>query len=166
MRAALARLFDLFTGEGPAPTHRWWRRSVLLVRGLSLLAALLAMALVTRPVWRSRKAAPIPSDTSANDTPGVDVRFGLTESARRSLFSAMVEKEPENRRIAKERFGDWWRAEDDRAAFERDQVRTIAAKRKINITVAYLVLDEGIRKHWAGPGGTPLPATVPPLEKR
>ena len=56
--------------------------------------------------------------------------------------------------------------DDDRAAMERDLVREMAKRHDVNVTVAYLIVDEGIRLKWTVPGGTPLSATVSPLQMK
>jgi hypothetical protein len=113
----------------------------------------------TRRVWATRAPAPIAADRG-------DYRFDLDEAARRKLFSELVADEPEWRKKAREHFKEAWRAEDDRAAFERDHVRWLAGRRGVNVTVAYLVLDEGVRKRWPGPGGAPVDPNVVPLQKK
>jgi len=98
-----------------------------------------------------------------------DYRFRLPERTRREIFLEIAGAEQAERKRAIENHtwgGHLWSREDDRGHFERMQLRQIAARYKISLTQAYLVLDEGIRAQWPGPDGQPLPATTPPLNLR
>lgn len=161
MRRRIAQVFDVWVGDATLPDTPRVRQARFAVRALSLIAAVWLLLFVTKRVWNT----PAPSALGA-DPEGSDMRFGLTEAARKRLFSELVANEPEWRSKAHEHFKEAWRAEDDRAAFERDFVRDTASKRKLNVTVVYLVLDEGIRKRWPGPGGAPVEPTVIPLQQK
>ena len=155
----LARLFDLWSGEAAVADTPLVRRGVIALRiALVVLAAIAALS-ATRRVWSTKAPAPLAPDDG-------EVRFGLDEAARKKLFAELVADEPEWRKKAHEHFKEAWRADAARAAFERDHVRALAGKRRVNVTVAYLVLDEGVRKRWPGPGGAPVDPNVVPLQKK
>lgn len=161
MGRRIARMFDVWVGDAALPDTPAWQNARAALRAVSIAGAIVLLLVVTQRVWRT----PAPSALGA-DPEGSDMRFGLSEAARRRLFSEIVANEPEWRAKAHEHFKEAWRAEDDRAAFERDFVRDLAAKRRINVTVVYLVLDEGIRKRWPGPAGAPVEPTVVPLQQK
>lgn len=107
-----------------------------------------------------------PHPARLQDGPG-DVRYGLDLAARKAIFAEVAATEPHSREQGVAGFpGQPWSQEDHRAAFERDAVRSIAARRGLNLTQIYLVLDEGIRSQWPGPDGKPLRATSVPLDPR
>jgi hypothetical protein len=98
-----------------------------------------------------------------------DYRFRLPERTRREIFMQIAEAELVERARAIEQNtwnGQLWSREDDRGQYERMELRKLATRYKISLTQAYLVLDEGIRNHWPGPDGNPLPATTPALNMR
>jgi len=117
---------------------------------------------VTSALWATPRPAPVPPDD-----PATSARFGLTASDRREIFRELAAAEPGERASAERRFaGQAWSIDDDRASGEREAVLGVAARRKLNVTVVYLVLDEGIRNKWPGPDGKPLAAAVAPLNPR
>lgn len=162
MRERIAWLFDVWIGEASMPQSVRWRRASAAFRVVAMLGALIALLAVTHRVWSTPKPPPLAPDDAAH---GTGTRFGLAEAERRKLFGQIAAEEPEGRKKG-QRFKEAWRAEDDRAAYERELVRSLANQRHVNVSVAYLVLDEGIRKRWPGPGGTPLEPTVVPLQKK
>ena len=93
-------------------------------------------------------------------------RFGLSLEKRKVMFADIASHDAEWRKHAASRFNEAWRREDDRAAMERDHVRGMAGRYKVNVSVVYLVLDEGLRLKWTAPGGAPLPAAVVPLQQK
>jgi hypothetical protein len=98
-----------------------------------------------------------------------DYRFRLAEHTRRAIFAELATAElAERERAIKANswHGHLWSREDDRGHYERVAVRAVAAKYRVSLTQTYLVLDEGIRDHWPGPDGKPLPAITPPLAIR
>jgi len=98
-----------------------------------------------------------------------DYRFRLPERTRREIFTEIATGEiaERKRQVEVDKWhGHLWSREDDRGHFERVEFRTLAVKHKISLSQVYLILDEGIRNHWPGPDGQPLPATTPPLDLR
>lgn len=137
------------------------------VRSLWLLVQLASLVAVTP--WALRTISPItraPKPAALVDGPG-DVRYGMPLALRQEVFKELAAAEPHNRQSGAAGFpGQPWSQEDHRAAFERDVMRDVAARRKLNLTQVYLVLDEGIREKWPGPDGKPLMATTIPLDPR
>ena len=118
---------------------------------------------VTSPLLDAKPLPFIPSEEID------DYRFRLPERTRREIFMEIAVAEVAERKRAIEQNtwkGHIWSREDDRGHYERVQLRALAAKYKVSLTQMYLVLDEGLRNHWPGPDGTPLPATTPPLDMR
>lgn len=98
-----------------------------------------------------------------------DYKFRLPERTRREIFTEIATAEQAERTRAAEHdkwHGHLWSREDDRGHFERVEMRNLALRFKISLSQIYLILDEGIRDHWPGPDGVPLPATTPPLDLR
>lgn len=98
-----------------------------------------------------------------------DYRFRLPERTRREIFTEIAAAESGDRKRAIEQdrwHGHLWSREDDRGHLERTTFRQLAGKHDISLTQVYLILDEGLRGHWPGPDGQPLPATTPPLDLR
>jgi len=151
----------------------WWcgalplgeTRPVLAIRAAAaVIAAVFAAIVFARVTTRLWDAAPAPI---AADGPAEGVRFGLPESDRRAIFRELAAAEPGEIASAERRFGGQpWSIEDDRASGEHEAVTALATRRKINATVVYLILDEGIRAKWPGADGRPLRAAVAPLDPR
>ena len=135
---------------------------------LHVLASVIAIVVATRTainIVRPLFAAPRPPPLPTVEPPGI--RFGLTDADRHAIFDEIAAAEPRAREIGASAFaGLPWSIEDHRCAQERETVKSIAARRGINLSLVYLVLDEGIREHWIGPDGKPLRATSEPLVPR
>ena len=117
----------------------------------------------TAPLLDAKPPNPIPSEEIE------DYRFRLPERTRRELFLEMATAELADRRRAIEQDkwkGHLWSREDDRGHFERTTLRQMALTHRLSLSQLYLILDEGIRNHWPGADGSPLPATTPPLDPR
>jgi hypothetical protein len=155
-----------------ARASAWWladrrpssRHALLLaiaVHSLATLAGVVAVRSVVLPVLEARGPAEFPSDGTNG------VRFGLAETLRRDIFREIASAEPAARARGAQSFpGEPWSMEDHRAAFERDTARGIAQRRELSLSQIYLILDEGIRQRWPGPGGAPLSAQSYPLAPR
>ncbi|MBI2391823.1 MAG: hypothetical protein HYV09_19690 [Deltaproteobacteria bacterium] len=150
--------------------RRWALGEPIEGRRLRTAWLLLQLAsLVAVAPWALRTLSPItraPKPAVLVDGPG-DARYGMPLALRREVFKELAAAEPQNRQSGAAGFpGQPWSQEDHRAAFERDVMRDVAARRKLNLTQVYLVLDEGIRAKWPGPDGQPLIATTIPLDPR
>lgn len=121
------------------------------------------VGIVTAPLLEAKPLPFIPSEEIE------DYRFRLPERTRREIFGEIAVSEVADRQRAIEHDkwnGHLWSREDDRGHFERVELRAVAVRHKISLSQVYLILDEGIRNHWPGPDGNPLPATTPPLDPR
>lgn len=141
------------------------RARLALVGGAWLVAVsvgFVALVKTVRPIVSVRK----PPGVADQGPPGV--RFGMPENVRKDIFREIATAEPNARAQGIAGFPDQpWSQEDHRAAFERDTLRSIAARRGLALTQVYLVLDEGIREGWPGPDGKPLtPMTIPLVPRR
>lgn len=148
-------------GAKPASRISWLVRIAVLSFALVVLYKRTNVA--TAPLLNAKPLPFIPSEEIE------DYRFRLPERTRREIFTEIAEAELTERKRAVEHDkwrGHLWSREDDRGHFERVQFRTLATKYKISLTQVYLILDEGLRGHWPGPDGNPLPATSPPLDLR
>lgn len=118
---------------------------------------------VTSPLLDAKPLPFIPSEEIE------DYRFRLPERTRHEIFMEIAEAENAERKRAIDQNtwkGHLWSREDDRGHYERVQLRALGTRYKISLTQMYLILDEGIRNHWPGPDGKPLPATTPALDMR
>ena len=98
-----------------------------------------------------------------------DVRFGVPLAKRTEVWNAVAAGEPQARLEGTKGFPGpalAWSAEDHRGAFERKNVQAAATRFGLNLSVVYLILDEGIRQRWPGPDGEPLRPTTVPLHPR
>lgn len=148
---------------GSRPTSRvaWMVRVAVVSFALVVLWKRTHVA--TAPLLDAKPLPFIPSEEIE------DYRFRLPERTRREIFMEIAAAESEDRKRAVEHDkwkGHLWSREDDRGHFERVHMRLLATKYGISLTQMYLILDEGLRAHWPGPDGTPLPATSPPLDLR
>jgi hypothetical protein len=152
-------LFD-FAGR-PASKAAWLVRGAVIV--IALVALWIRVHAATAPILSAKPPPAIPTEEID------DYRFRIAEHTRREIFAELAAAELAERARAIQANswnGHLWSREDDRGHYERVAIRSAAAKHKISLSQAYLVLDEGIREHWAGPDGKPLPATTPPLNMR
>jgi len=138
-----------------------------IVRGAAIGVALFVLwrrvESATMPLLSAKPPAAIPTEEIE------DYKFRLPERTRREIFAELATAELAERARAIQANtwnGHLWSREDDRGHYERVAIRSVAAKHKISLSQAYLVLDEGIREAWPGPDGKPLPATTPPLNIR
>lgn len=148
---------------GDAPTTRlgWYVRAAVVSIACWLLFQHVSVGVA--PLLHAKPPTPIPSEEIE------DYRFRLPERTRREIFEELAEAEIAERHRAIEQNtwnGHAWSREDDRGHYERIEARGLAAKYHVSLTQIYLVLDEGIRNHWPGPDGEPLPATTPPHDPR
>jgi len=159
------RLVPYFTllDFGATPSTRvGWLVRVTVIAFASVVLYRRVVA-TTAPLLDAKPPTPIPTEEIE------DWRFRMPERVRREIFEEIAEAEQAERARAIEKNtwqGHLWSREDDRGHVERQAMRAIAAKHRISLTQAYLVLDEGIREKWPGPDGTPLPGTTPPLDLR
>ncbi len=158
----IKRSFAIFDfGGWPQSRAGWIVRAVVV--GVALVVLWQRIRVVTGPLLTAQAPAPIPTEEID------DYRFRLPERVRREMFSEIAAAElVERARAIRENTwnGHVWSREDDRGYFERIAVRSAAAKYRVSLSQVYLVLDEGLRNHWPGPDGKPLPATTPPLDIR
>jgi hypothetical protein len=148
-------------GARPGTRVAWVVRVVVTSLALGILAR--RTHALTAPLLDAKPLPVLPAEEIE------DYRFRLPERTRRELFAeiAAAEVEERKRAIEHDRWrGHLWSREDDRGHAERVELRRLAAKYRISLSAAYLVLDEGIRGRWPGPDGAPLPATSPPLDLR
>lgn len=158
VKARLAQIFDRFCDTAP------FFRSARAQRIVSLVwLAMAGIGLVV--VTGDLRGAPAPPPLEMGSD-GDAQRWGLSLETRQTMFREVAALDPEWRKKAASRFGELWRREDDRAASERDHVRGMAGRYHVSVTVAYLVVDEGIRLKWTVLGGAPLSASVVPLQKK
>lgn len=145
----------------PASRLAWAIRVVVFAAALGMLWQRTRGA--TQPLLSAKPGAPIPTEEID------DYRFRLPERTRRDIFAdlAAAELAERARAINSNTWGGHaWSREDDRGWYERVAARAAAAKYRVALSQVYLVLDEGVRNHWPGPDGKPLPATTPPLNIR
>jgi hypothetical protein len=154
--------FSLFDFGTTPDTKVGWaiRLAAIFVLGVLLWRR---VQIATLPMLTAKPPLPIPTEEIE------DYRFRLPEHTRREIFTqlATAELAERDRAIKANTWaGHLWSREDDRGHYERVAVRATAAKYHVSLSQTYLVLDEGIRKHWPAPDGNPLPATTPPLSIR
>jgi hypothetical protein len=127
---------------------------------LRLIALLFAFGVALRLTHVVRKTpAPEPLQTTAP-------LFGIPDEKQKLIFNDLAADEPRARVESAKKFpGERWSIEDERAAHERDRTREIAGTHKINVSQAYLILDEAIREHWLYMHA-PLEGNVVPLKPR
>lgn len=154
--------FSLLDLGGAPRSHVAWAVRVCV---FTFAAVMLykRVTVVTAPLLDAKELTFIPSEEID------DYRFRLPERTRREIFMEIAAAENAERKRAVDQNtwkGHLWSREDDRGHFERLQLRQLATRYKVSLTQIYLVLDEGIRAHWPGPDGNPLPATTPALDMR
>lgn len=154
--------FALLDFGAPPATRIAWAVRVCLV---SFAAVVLWKRIdaVTAPLLGAKPPPFIPSEEIE------DYRFRLPERTRREIFTEIAVAELAERKRAIEQNtwkGHLWSREDDRGHYERVHLRQLAKKYNVSLMQLYLILDEGIRDHWPGPDGNPLPATTPALDMR
>jgi hypothetical protein len=148
---------------GAAPTTRVAWAVRICVLSFAVIVLYKRLDTTTAGLLNAKPPLPIPSEEIE------DYRFRLPERTRREIFAEIAEAEQIDRAQAIQRNswnGHLWSREDDRGHFERVRFRALAKHYNISLTQMYLILDEGIRGHWPGPDGQPLPATTPPLNPR
>ncbi len=148
---------------GASPTSRvgWIVR--VAVFAFALIVFDKRVRATVEPLLDARPPPPLPAEEID------DYAFRLPEHERKQIFADIARAEQDERARAiegKTWDGHLWSREDDRGHAERTYFRSLATKYRVSLSVIYLVMDEGIRKHWPGPDGTPLPATSPPLDIR
>jgi hypothetical protein len=156
---AFVQLFDVT--RLPSTKAGWYIR--VGVTALAVIALVRRVGRDVGPMLAARAPAPIAAVESD------DVKFQIPEGTRRAIFTeiATAELAERQRAIAANTWnGHVWSREDDRGWQERIAVRAAAAKHRISLSQAFLVLDEGIRNKWIAPDGKPLAATTPPLNIR
>lgn len=152
-------LFDF--ARVPDTRAGWVIRALAIVATLTVLSRKVGSA--TGPMLKAKEPTPIPTEEVD------DYRFRLPERTRREIFADLATAELAERARAIQAntwHGHVWSREDDRGHYERVAARAAAAKYKVSLTQVYLVLDEGLRAHWPGPDGKPLPASTPPFSIR
>ncbi len=145
----------------PESKATWTARALFL--GITAVALGLSGYALTTPLLGSKPLPTLPNEELE------EYRYRLAEPTRREIFGliAVAELAERKRAIQQDTWaGHLWSREDDRGHYERVEFRRLAAQYKISLTQVYLVLDEGLRGHWPGPDGHPLPATTPPLNPR
>lgn len=153
------RLLDF--GTRPETRVAWAVRVAVLSFAVVVLYKRLDAA--TAPLLDAKPPNPIPREEIE------DYRFRLPERTRREIFAEIADAEIMERRreASQDKWkGHLWSREDDRGHFERMHFRAVAVEHHLSLTQVYLILDEGIRNHWEGTEGAPLPATSPPLDLR
>jgi hypothetical protein len=148
-------------GSRPSSRVAWMVR--VAVTSFALVVLWKRTNTATAPLLNAKPLPFVPSEEIE------DYRFRLPERTRREIFAEIASAETEERRRAVEHDkwkGHLWSREDDRGHFERMAFRQLATKYNISLTQVYLILDEGLRSHWPGADGEPLPATTPPLDLR
>lgn len=89
------------------------------------------------------------------------------EKDHRALFDELVKDEPADRQRAKDDFPvQPWSRLDGFGAFEGGRFERIAGAHGFTKQQLYLVLDEGLRRHWPGPDGGVLDVATVPLSPR
>ena len=112
-------------------------------------------------VWIPLAAeAPAPLDRSPDNAQ----RFGVTQVRRRAFFNEIARNDARWRSIAAQSFpDDRWAQADHWSDHLSAHVRVMASRQHASLVSILLSFDEGLHKHWRGPGGKPLAATWPPL---
>ena len=128
-----------------------------LLRGTLLVLAHVFGRHVVAPIVDLPRPLRVPRPTETT-------RFGLTEPERRAMFTQLVRDSERDRAEAIAMFhGHEWSGEDDRT---NRIARRIDAMSGDQLSVAHLVLDEGIHAGWPDATGVPVRATTPPLNPR
>jgi hypothetical protein len=153
----IARVFDRY--QDPKPF--WGARGARITQALFAALAVIGLGLITHRVRMKKPPRVIPMGQD-----GDAQRFGLSLEKRKAMFADVAGHDVEWRTKAASRFSEAWRREDDRAAMERDHVRSMAGRHRVNVSIVYLVVDEGLRLKWTGPNGVPLNAAVVPLQQK
>jgi hypothetical protein len=154
--------FGLLDLAGPPRSRVAWAVRICFL-SFALVVLWKRVDIATKPLLQAKPAPFIPSEEIE------DYRFRLPERTRREIFMEIAVAEMAERQRAIEQNtwkGHLWSREDDRGHFERLHLRVLAKKYGVSLTQLYLILDEGIRSHWPGPDGAPLPATTPALDMR
>ncbi len=142
---------------GPGGSQRPGRPDRIVGACCTLIGLSILLALIW-PIITADAIQPI----SMEETVGLS--HGKTLAQRRQVFRSMVAPWRQDEKTARRMFaGQPWSIGDHRANLERRHARQVARKYRIPLQVVYLILDEGIRNHWPGPDGHPLPAITPPL---
>ena len=137
------------------------------------LFAVQVLALFAIALWFDHKAPrPIGNADIAPD----GTRFGLSEAKRRDYFQQLLRGEKENRDQAeKMKEGLIWNRNHDSYFHQYEWGRILWWSHRLGIAEwqGWLILDEGLRNHWAPPPQTPvlideapLAPTTRPLAKR
>lgn len=148
-------------GSKPSSRVAWMVRVAVVSFAVVVLYKRVVSA--TAPLLDAKPLPFIPSEEVD------DYRFRLPERTRREIFMQIATAEVAERKrlVEQDKWkGHLWSREDDRGHQERMEMRLLATEHKLSLTQLYLILDEGIRNHWPGPDGAPLPATTPPLDPR
>jgi hypothetical protein len=157
MRSKVRLFFEWWRGDVKLPATKQWITAEMMLRLIALLFAFGVALRMTRTVRKT--PPPDPLSTSAP-------LFGIPEAKQRIIFNDLAADEPRARIESAKKFpGELWSIEDERAAHERDRTREIADNHKINVSQAYLILDEAIRAHWLY-NHAPLEGNVVPLKPR
>ena len=154
--------FSLLDFGGPPTSRVAWAVRVA-VWSCAAVVLWRRVGVATAPLLDAKPLPFIPSEEID------DYKFRLPERTRREIFAdiAVAELAERKRAIDQNTWkGHLWSREDDRGHYERVEFRQLALRYKISLTQVYLILDEGIRDHWPGPDGNPLPATTPALDLR
>jgi hypothetical protein len=139
------------------------RASLLLRASVQLVALAFAASTLLRTVRPLFRAPPVPSIPPDHD----GERFGVSEEQRRAIFLKIADIDDGAVAMSQAKFpGMAWSQGDDQAAYERNAARQYAAQFHLNLAQIYLIIDEGIRKHWPASDGQPLRATITPLDPR
>jgi hypothetical protein len=139
----------------PAPTRiplGWQWLSLLLPLGVIVGLGLRLLFVPPPP--------PLDARTIGNDT-----RFALSLSDRKAIYADIASHDAEWRALAS-RFEDEWSRHDDYHIHVSRHIQTLAAMRKLQLQVVFLIYDEGLRRHWPDPKGRWLDATWVPLRPR
>jgi hypothetical protein len=127
---------------------------------LLLLAPLVWLEVVIIRTTSPASLPPIPYGATA-------ARFGVPEAERRAIWLELTKHEPQWRQEAARKFpGDAWSQQDDYSSYVVHHVLELASAHRLHYSVVYMILDEGIRRHWPGPDGKPLVAVPVPLRPR
>lgn len=149
----------------PVPAKKPTWTSFTLLAAVHIVSIAVLVRVVKQhvgPMFKVTPGAPIPAPTATT-------RYGLTEVQRRAIFQELVTNERNERRRAIEQntwSGHAWSRDDDLGYVQRTRVRELALQYSVSASQVYLVLEEGIRAHWLGPDGQPLPATSAPISLR
>jgi hypothetical protein len=97
-----------------------------------------------------------------------DVRFGFGEAERRRMFQELVRGEPDERqKVESQSESAIWNRNRDSWFHQREHSRLdgVAATLSLASWQAYLILDEGFKKHWPPPPGVTVYADDAPLAR-